>query len=73
MSDTKPKTKPNKKMTPATTAIVSQFNALAEKHPKEATAVRLRNHLLAPKATADESVQKGFWLMMVAELRQAVK
>lgn len=60
-------------MTPATTAIVSQFNALAEKHPKAAQAIRLRNHLLAPKGDAPEAVQKGFWLMMVTELRHAIK
>jgi hypothetical protein len=60
-------------MTPSTQAIVSQFNALAEKHPKEAMTIRLRNHLLAPKSDAPEDAVKGFWLMMVSELRQAVK
>ena len=60
-------------MTPSTQAIVSQFNGLAEKHPKEANAIRLRNHLLAPKVDAEEEVVKSFWLMMVTELRQTIK
>lgn len=60
-------------MTPSTQSIVSQFNALAEKHPKEAMTIRLRNHLLAPKVDAEDEVVKSFWLMMVSELRQTVK
>ena len=60
-------------MTPSTQAIVSQFTALAEKHPKEAMTIRLRNHLLAPKVDAEEEVVKSFWLMMVKELRQSIK
>lgn len=60
-------------MSPSNQAIVNQFNALAEKHPEEAKVVRFRNHLLAPRLDAGEGVIKGFWLMMVTELRQAVK
>jgi hypothetical protein len=60
-------------MSPSTQAIVNQFNALAEKHPEEARMVRFRNHLLAPRMDASDGVIKGFWLMMVTELRQAVK
>ena len=66
-------TKPKKQMSPSTQAIVHQFNALAEKHPEEARMVRFRNHLLAPRMDASDGVIKGFWLMMVTELRQAVK
>lgn len=53
--------------------IKSQFLALASKHPSQAIKVRLANHRLAPVASATPEVVKAFWLMMVSELRQAVK
>lgn len=60
-------------MSPSVIEIRNQFLALAEKHPQKAIAVLAENAGYAPKANAEDKVQKGWFLFLISELRQVQK